>query len=328
MCKSCDHCLITRCSPQKSVVSWPVSTEPFATVHIDHFNLRNHDFLVIIDYYSKWIDAYLVKNLSSATTIEKLRECFARFGLPITVISDNGSSLVSDEIEGFFRKNGIRHIKTPPYNPQSNGPAECSVKTVKNKLKSALNDPNNVNVNIQTLLCRFLLLHNNIPNCTSSLVPATLMFGRKLRSRLDLLKPSPLLPQPTPSHSKIRDFQIGDSVIVRDYRDVNHQSWVRAEITKRLGNVVYLCKLKSGQMWKRHSNQIRSAIERPEPSTKDNNNTNANGKQVLLQTHSGLPIASYFNSTITTTPNTSGATASPSSSRPKRQIKAPARYRD
>ena len=114
MCKSCNHCLITRSSPPKSVAPWPKCSEPFTTIHIDHFNLRDHNFLVIIDYYSKWIDAYLVKNLSSETTIEKLRECFARFGLPVTIVSDNGTSLVSDEIEHFFHNNGIKHVKTPP----------------------------------------------------------------------------------------------------------------------------------------------------------------------------------------------------------------------
>ena len=108
MCKSCNHCLITRSSPPKSVAPWPKCSEPFTTIHIDHFNLRDHNFLVIIDYYSKWIDAYLVKNLSSETTIEKLRECFARFGLPVTIVSDNGTSLVSDEIEHFFHNNGVR----------------------------------------------------------------------------------------------------------------------------------------------------------------------------------------------------------------------------
>ena len=45
---------------------------------------------------------------------------FARYGLPHTVVSDNGTYFTSHEFEDFLKANGIQHIKTAPYYPQCN----------------------------------------------------------------------------------------------------------------------------------------------------------------------------------------------------------------
>ena len=42
---------------------------------------------------------------------------------------DNGPQFVSEELESFLRRNGVRHIHTSPYHPASNGAAERLVQT-------------------------------------------------------------------------------------------------------------------------------------------------------------------------------------------------------
>ena len=53
-----------------------------------------------------------------------------------------------------------------------------------------------------------------------------------------------------------REFVVGENVMTRDYRDVNKKHWVEAKIEKKIENNVYLCRLPTQHLWKRHSNQI------------------------------------------------------------------------
>ena len=49
------------------------------------------------------VEAICTPNTTSAAVIEELRTLFAQFGLPETVVTDNGTRFVSAEIEGFFK---------------------------------------------------------------------------------------------------------------------------------------------------------------------------------------------------------------------------------
>ena len=60
---------------------------------------------------------------------------FATHGLPQTVVSDNQSVFTSSDFEDFMQMNGIRHIRTAPYHPASNGLAEQAVQTLKEGFK-------------------------------------------------------------------------------------------------------------------------------------------------------------------------------------------------
>ena len=86
-------------------------------------------FLLVVDSHSKWIDAVVVSSATSQATIEKLRTIFATFGIPDVLVSNNGTSFTGTEFAAFTRQNGIRHIRTAPYHPSSNGQVERAVQT-------------------------------------------------------------------------------------------------------------------------------------------------------------------------------------------------------
>ena len=53
---------------------WEYPTSPWSQIHVDHAGpVWGHTLLIVMDAYSKWIDAMPVKSLSSGKTIEKLR---------------------------------------------------------------------------------------------------------------------------------------------------------------------------------------------------------------------------------------------------------------
>ena len=84
-------------------------------------------FLILIDAHSKCIEAFCTTSATSGATMECLRQVFAQFGVPETVVTDNGPCFTSDEFELFLKVNRIRHLTSASYHPASNGLAECAV---------------------------------------------------------------------------------------------------------------------------------------------------------------------------------------------------------
>ena len=87
--------------------------------------------LVIVDSYSKWIEAHVVTKVTATATTNKLRLTFATHGLPDIIVSDNGANFTSEEFAAFMKSNGIKHVRTAPYHPASNGQAERVVQMLK-----------------------------------------------------------------------------------------------------------------------------------------------------------------------------------------------------
>lgn len=83
-----------------------------------------HNFLVIVDYYSRYVEVEVMNKTDSAETIRRLRTIFARFGLPISITSDNGRQFISDEFRTFCDINKIQLITTSPDWLQMNGEME------------------------------------------------------------------------------------------------------------------------------------------------------------------------------------------------------------
>lgn len=50
--------------------------------------------------------------------------------------------------------------------------------------------------------------------------------------------------------------------MTRDYHNKGSKKWITAIITEKLGNNICRCQLKTGEQWKRHSNQLtKRAVE-------------------------------------------------------------------
>ncbi|PIO68630.1 hypothetical protein TELCIR_09572 [Teladorsagia circumcincta] len=100
--------------------SWPKPNSPWIRVHADFAGpMDGRFYLFLVDAYSKWTGIVQMSSISSTGTIQKMKDIFAKFGSPTTLVTDKG--ITTSQSALFCRFQGINHIRTPPLHPQSNG---------------------------------------------------------------------------------------------------------------------------------------------------------------------------------------------------------------
>lgn len=260
MAKLCNGCAASQPDPPKAPLHpWHWPEKAWQRIHIDFAGpFMNSMFLIVVDAHSKWVEIIPTNNTTSHSTIEILSCLFARYGLCEQLVCDNGPQLASTEFKTFLKHHGVKQIFSPPYHPATNGLAERMVKTFKNAMKSAKNDKGT----IYTKLSKFLLAYRNAPHASTNETPSFLMFGRRLRTPLDILRPSvksrALISQEQQmtSHTQrnARQFSIGDRVFVRDYR--GHQRWQQAVVKECKGPRTFRVEIMPGISWHRHVDQM------------------------------------------------------------------------
>ncbi|XP_055623317.1 uncharacterized protein K02A2.6-like [Toxorhynchites rutilus septentrionalis] len=119
--------------------------------------------------------------------MDMLRETFSRFGNSESLVSDNGTQFTSEQFQQFFHANGIKHLRTGPYHPQSNGQAERFVDSLKRGLKKLRYGESSPTLeHLHTFLSVYRSTPN--PNTPESTSPAEAFLGRPVRNTLDLLR--------------------------------------------------------------------------------------------------------------------------------------------
>ena len=121
-----------------------------------------------------------MKDKTAGSNVEALREMFAAFGLLEVVVSDNGPQLVSREFESFLQKNRVKHVRTAPYHPASNGLVERLVQT----FKQSLEKQKELGLPLKHCVDRFLFSYRNTLQNTTGKTPAELFLKRDVRSRV------------------------------------------------------------------------------------------------------------------------------------------------
>ena len=261
--KQCQTCQVVQNQPpQCSMHPWIPATRPMERIHVDFAGpFEGLMYMIVVDAYSKWPEVVIMSNITTGKTIEALRGIFSRFGLPQIVVSDNGPQFTSGEFEEFMKLNGIVHKRSAPYHPSTNGQAERFVQSVKQALRAAKSDLGTV----QAKLDRFLLAYRNSAHSVTGESPATLFLNRPLRIRLDNLRPNIARKYASRLHGqamqrgtrskakKLRDFEIGDNVLARDY--MGKIRWVPGQIVDKEGPLMYKVQVKKG-IWRRHVDQL------------------------------------------------------------------------
>lgn len=148
---------------------------PWLKVGSDIFEYAKKYYLILVDYFSNFVEVNELNRINSRSVIKAMKEQFGRHGIPAELVTDNAMAYSSNEFQAFLKAWDIKHITSSPLYPASNGKSERSVRTVKALLKKSIDSGKDFDL--------ALLNFRTTPreNMDS---PAQILMGRRLNTRL------------------------------------------------------------------------------------------------------------------------------------------------
>lgn len=166
---NCDPCRINQTPHREPMQSTPTPARPWQRLGTDLFTWKENAYLLIVDYFSRYIEVARLTATTSLSVIAALKEAFSRHGIPDTLVSDNGPQYVSEVFKDFATAYQFQHVTSSPRYPQATGEAERAVGTVKSLWKKGTDQS------------EALLAYRATP-LEHGYSPAQLLMGRHLRT--------------------------------------------------------------------------------------------------------------------------------------------------
>ena len=159
-------------------------------------NRGNRFFCVMMDYFTKWPEAYALPNHEAETVAEALVNNFITcFGVPRELHSDQGREFESVLFQECCRLLGLKKTHTTPLRPQSDGLVEqFNMTLIQEVAKYCSRDQRDWDMKLQALL----MANRSAQHEATAHTPAKLMFVRELRLSVDLTTGRP--PQEAADH--------------------------------------------------------------------------------------------------------------------------------
>ena len=145
---------------------------------------KNRYIIVVIDYYTRYIEMAPLKNMKSQTIADFfVNNIVVRYGAVKTVLTDLGRSFKSDFIEDVFKLVNSKHVCSTAYHPQTNGLCERVIQTVRSMLSHYVNERFD---DWDLLLNKLAFAYNSTKQSTTGESPYKLLFGREPLLPIDI----------------------------------------------------------------------------------------------------------------------------------------------
>lgn len=200
-CRSCEICVSKKGPPEKGkspLQIFNVGT-PFSRVQMDILgplpttSKGNKYLVVVVDCFTKWVEAFPLKNVKTKTIAEVfVEQVISRHGVPLEVHTDQGRSFESRLFSELMSLLGIRKTRTTPLHPQSDGQVERQHQTIIGYLAKFISKTQK---DWDRWVPMFLLAYRSSKHESTGVTPAELYFARDLRLPIDLLRENPPEPQ-------------------------------------------------------------------------------------------------------------------------------------
>ena len=164
----------------------------FSRIHIDVIGILPESgpnncryILIVVDSFSKWIEAFPLKTQTSLEIAEVLfREYFSRYGFPQQINSDRGANLISRIMQHLCKFCRIKRIVTSAFHQSANSMAERNVGTLVAAIRCYITNQNDWYNCLPAILMAF-----RATVCTQSteFSPYEVLFGRIMRTATDVM---------------------------------------------------------------------------------------------------------------------------------------------
>ena len=95
--------------------------------------------IVCIDYFTKWVEAEALATITEKNVRSFVwRYIIYRFGIPRSLVLDNGKQFDNDSFRDFCSQLGIRNHYSSPAHPQTNGQAKVTNRSLLKIIKTWL----------------------------------------------------------------------------------------------------------------------------------------------------------------------------------------------
>lgn len=102
----------------------PPPAKPFEVIHLDLFTAETEKFLTIIDSFSKYAQAYHLRDGTAISVVQALLIFCTHHGVPLTLVTDRGTEFTNQLFSEFTRVHKIIHHKILAHTPNENGMVE------------------------------------------------------------------------------------------------------------------------------------------------------------------------------------------------------------
>lgn len=177
ICSRCSICnTYKRRNQKETLIPHEVPDRPWQKVGIDIFEYVSNSYVLVVDFYSKFIEIRnMYKQKTATAVINSIKAIFSVHGIPETIIADN-MPFNSKMFRTFAQSYNVKVNTSSPTYSQSNGMAERSIQTVKNLLKKAHSEGKDEYI--------ALLEYRNTPIANCEYSPAQLLMSRMLRDKI------------------------------------------------------------------------------------------------------------------------------------------------
>lgn len=276
-CKSCYGCQITS---QHGEIPEPMTRHELPNQAWEHLSCdflgplpSGENLLVVVDYYSRWIEVFIMKSTTSEKIIKCLDSLFCTHGIPLSLQTDNAQNFNSKELNDYLTSLNIEHRNTTPYWPQANGEVEIQNKSILKRLRIAHAEKKDIRSELQT----YLMMYRSTPHSTTGISPAELLFKRKIRTKIPDISDYRSIDQEIRDrdserkgkgkmygdnrrNAKESEIHEGDSVLVKQQKKVDKLSPVfnpnPMSVVKKSGNSVVV-ESKEGVRYSRNVSHVK-----------------------------------------------------------------------
>ena len=179
---SCEKCQIQLPSLTKEpMLTRPQTERPFQEIAVDLAFICGQYYLIIVDCFTDWPSIHVLhKNTTSFSIVSALRNFFSRIAIPEVLFSDGGPQFTSHAFAVFLNDWGVKHVRSSPHYPQSNGKIEATVKSIEKLIIKLWN----VRALDENKLARALLQYRNTPTQKDGASPAQKLYGHPIQDTI------------------------------------------------------------------------------------------------------------------------------------------------